>query len=324
MCDARQLIPRTPFSALFSSTTTFSPTNSAISNMSKSVLVTGCSDGGLGAALAIAFHSAGCRVLASVRNISKASEIKAAGIEVVMLDIESSESLQICVAKVEELTGGVLDILVNNAGRGYAMPVSDIDLPSFRKFFDVNFFGHIAVTQAFLPLLLKANHGALIVNNTSINSMVGFPFEGAYNASKAALAAITETMRIEFEPFNIKVVDMKTGAVASNIGKNQILASNSMVPENSLWREGRQLLNAAFSGQDAGLQVDKMPSHRWANYVVRKLLNKNPSPHLWSGSYSTSVWFVVTFLPVGFLDRYIRRIYGFKNLFPCNSSTDLE
>jgi 1-acylglycerone phosphate reductase len=79
------------------------------------VLITGCSDGGLGA-LALAFHKAGYRVLASARNPSKMASLKAAGIETLALDVLSEESVQACVAEVTNLTGGALYALVNNAG----------------------------------------------------------------------------------------------------------------------------------------------------------------------------------------------------------------
>jgi len=89
----------------------------------RTVLITGCSDGGLGAALAIAFHNQGHRVFATARNPSKMSHVKELGIATLVLDVLSDESVEKCVAEVSKRTGGSLDVLVNNAGAGYNMPV---------------------------------------------------------------------------------------------------------------------------------------------------------------------------------------------------------
>lgn len=129
----------------------------------RSVLITGCSDGGLGSALAIAFHQAGLHVYATARNPSKMSQMKTLGIETLTLDVLSESSIAACVNKISDL-----DILVNNAGSGYTMPVSDVSIAEAKKLFDLNVWSYIAVTQAFLPLLLKSK--GMIVNQTSATS----------------------------------------------------------------------------------------------------------------------------------------------------------
>ena len=91
--------------------------------MARTILITGCSDGGLGAALAIAFHKRGNRVFATARNTAKMASLKAAGIDTLALDVLSDDSIKACVEQVSSLTGGSLDMLVNNAGAGYSMPL---------------------------------------------------------------------------------------------------------------------------------------------------------------------------------------------------------
>src|ERR1700712_4043024 len=122
-----------------------------MSTSKQTVLITGCSDGGLGAALAIAFHEAGLHVYATARNPSKLEEVKSHGIETLTLDVLSDSSIAACVAKLSQL-----DILVNNAGAAYSMPVTDLAIAEAKKLFDLNVWSYIAVTQAFLPLLLKS------------------------------------------------------------------------------------------------------------------------------------------------------------------------
>ena len=145
--------------------------------MAKStVLITGCSDGGLGFALASAFHGAGYRVLATARNPAKLEDAKAAGIETLALDVPSDTSIEKCMAEVRQMTGGSLDILVNNAGATYFTPLADASIPESKKLFDLNVWSNLATIQAFLPLLLRSTRGGLIVNHTSISSVICPPF----------------------------------------------------------------------------------------------------------------------------------------------------
>ena len=134
--------------------------------MARTVLITGCSDGGLGASLALAFHAAGLRVYATARNPSKLDQVSSAGIETLTLDVLSSESIKNTVTKLPNL-----DILVNNAGAEYLMPVADVDIADAKRLFDLNVWSYIEVMQAFLPLLLKSPHGGLIVNQSSVGSV---------------------------------------------------------------------------------------------------------------------------------------------------------
>jgi hypothetical protein len=105
----------------------------SVSMSRRPVLITGCSDGGLGAALALAFHKARYRVLASARNPSKMASLKAAGIETLALDVLWEESVQACVAEVTNLTTGALYALVNNAGGKNASVKSRVVRGSFKS-----------------------------------------------------------------------------------------------------------------------------------------------------------------------------------------------
>jgi 1-acylglycerone phosphate reductase len=185
-----------------------------MSSLKRTVLITGCSDGGIGAALAIAFHEAGLHVYATARNPSKMEQLASLGIETLILDVQSESSIAACVSK---LSG--LDILVNNAGAQFLMPVADVFIPEAKKLFDLNVWSHIAMTQALLPLLLKSSKG-MIVNQTSVGAVTTIPFQAVYNASKAALAMLSDSLRLELQPFGIIVVDLRTGVIRTNLIKN--------------------------------------------------------------------------------------------------------
>lgn len=146
----------------------------------------------MGSALAIAFHEAGLHVYATARALSKMTHLASLGIETLELDIQSTSSIAACVSK---LSSGSLDILVNNAGASASMPISDMSLPEAKGIFDINVWSQLATTQAFLPLLLKSK--GMIVNQTSVVSTTAVPFQSVYNASKAAFAMFSDSMRLE-------------------------------------------------------------------------------------------------------------------------------
>jgi 1-acylglycerone phosphate reductase len=255
----------------------------------RSVLITGCSDGGLGAALAVAFHAHGLRVFATARDPAKMAGVGAAGIETLTLDVLSEQSIRTCVEEVKTKTGGTLNFLVNNAGTGYHMPISDMDLNEARKLFDLNVWSYVAVTQAFLPLLVAAK-GAMVVNHTSITSVVPIPFLGPYNSSKAAVAMLSETMRLEFAPFDIQVVDLKTGTVKSKITDKLV---GLRLPKGSLYEPAREDVERTMSG--VSMAATGVDTASWAQKVVRDLLRKTAPPKIWSGGWATVTWFLLTF-----------------------------
>lgn len=261
----------------------------------RTVLITGCSNGGLGAALAIAFHEAGLHVYATARDPSKMAHIASLGIETLTLDVQSDSSIAACVQNLS-----ALDILVNNAGASYVMPFSDLSIAEGKKLFDLNVWSYLAVTQAFLPLLLKSN--GMIVNNTSVAGSMTMPFQSVYNASKAAMATFSDSQRLELAPFGITVVDLKTGVVLSNIYQK---AMDNHLPTGSMYEPAKEAAEKALRGEDiVGLGI---PAEQWARGVVQDLLRKTPPPNIWRGSQA---WLVrlATMLPFGMFDGMIKKM----------------
>lgn len=286
------------------------------------VLITGCSDGGLGAALALAFHETGFHVYATARDVSKMDQLcMAAGIEALPLDVQSASSIAACVSRVKQL-----DILVNNAGAMMTMPVVDVSIAQAKDIFDINVWGVLAVTQAFLPLLLesarrKANGGGGIVAvNTSVASTVPVPFFGVYSASKAATAMFCDTMRLELEAFGLHVVELKTGAV----GPTKLIANNTsltrttngdsggnhdssapILPKESIYAPAREVVEGIMCrGYDGGW----MPPAKWATQVVQDLQKKSAPPsRIWRGQSALLGWFV-QFLPSFLVQGSVKRM----------------
>lgn len=264
----------------------------------RTVLITGCSDGGLGAALAIALHEAGLHVYATARDVMKMKQLSAKGIQTLTLDVTSDTSIAECVAQVPSL-----DILVNNAGGGYSMPISDLSIPEAKKLFDLNVWACLAVTQAFLPLLIKSK--GMVVNNTSVGSLFCMPFQSAYNASKAAMAMFSDTLRLELEPFGVKVVDLKTGGVLSNFLENKHAGTKQILPQGSIYEPARNTIEDVLRGEDYKQKMG--PAEQWAKDVAKDLLRKKPPSYVWRGDGAGMVRWLLC-LPYGTLDGFLKKL----------------
>lgn len=145
--------------------------------MKKNVLVTGCSAGGLGSALARCFRDRGFHVLATVRHAHKAGDLtQEKDIEIITLDVTSASQITSCVAHVQRATGGQLDILVNNAGTAIFGPLVHASIEEGKAAYDVNVWGPLAVSQAFAPLLVDSK--GVILNISSIAGAVPLAWQG--------------------------------------------------------------------------------------------------------------------------------------------------
>ena len=279
--------------------------------MPRTVLITGCSDGGLGAALAVAFNLHGDRVFATARDPTKMASLSKLGIETLALDVLSEDSIKAAVEAVSSKTDGSLDVLVNNAGRGHCTPLLDADIAEVAKLFEINVFSYLRTTKLFFPLLRNARNGGLLVNNTSLASVMAVPFQGPYAATKAALASMTDALRQELQPFDIKVVDLKTGMVKSNFFANAT-SSGSLelgvvhLHPDSLYNPGKVEVEK-FMRSD--INLESMPADQWARAVVKDLSRKSPPPQAWNGGNTWQVW-AATRLPIGLLDGMVKKMAG--------------
>jgi NAD(P)-dependent dehydrogenase (short-subunit alcohol dehydrogenase family) len=178
------------------------------------VLVTVASSG-IGEATALRLAGAGWRVLAGVRTSADAERLRtAAGERLEPVTIDVTEPATIAAA-AEGLGDEPLHGLVNNAGTALAMPLEFLPLDQLRRQLEVNLVGQVAVTQALLPNLRAAR--GRIVNVGSIAGRSSLPFLGAYAASKHALEAVTDALRVELKPFGIAVTVVEPGTIATPI-----------------------------------------------------------------------------------------------------------
>jgi NAD(P)-dependent dehydrogenase (short-subunit alcohol dehydrogenase family) len=209
------------------------------------------------------------------------------------------------------------------ARTGYNMPVSDISIPEAKALFDLNVWSYIAVTQAFLPLLLNAARRSsaptLILNNTSVSSIEPTPHNSAYHASKVAAAMFSTHMRIELQPFHIHVVDLKTGCVHSKFHANHQEGKASL-PEGSIYAvdaKVKEMTEAAMRGAFP----DREDPEVWARNVVSDIMSSwekkgwlggSALPlEIWRGTGAWRTWFYnCTVWPVGWWDEWWRKAVG--------------
>jgi NAD(P)-dependent dehydrogenase (short-subunit alcohol dehydrogenase family) len=182
----------------------------------KTVVITGASTG-IGRACAERMDQLGWRVLAGVRKDADAESLRASGsdrLEPVMLDVTNDQHIEAVRAQLAK-DGRGLDGLINNGGIAIGGPTEGLPMDQWRRQFDVNFFGQIALTSALLPQLREAGGG--IVNVSSMGGKVSQPFMAPYCASKHALEAWSDALRLEVAPFGVSVSIMEPGNISTEI-----------------------------------------------------------------------------------------------------------
>lgn len=206
--------------------------------MSKVVLITGATSGmGLETSILLALN--GYTVYAGTRGneaelLEKAKE-KEVQIHIVPLDVTQTQSIQKAVKSVIEKEGKI-DVLVNNAGFGLLATLEEGSDEEMFKQFDVNVFGLIKTTREVLPFMREAKSG-VIINISSFLGKMGLPLLSHYNASKYAVEGITDSLRFEVAPFNIRVHSVLAGLFGTNFVKKGLLANAKTTSESSPYKE---------------------------------------------------------------------------------------
>ncbi|KAJ5683155.1 Glucose/ribitol dehydrogenase [Penicillium macrosclerotiorum] len=251
------------------------------SDTRKSVLITGCSPGGIGNSLAREFHRHGLRVLATARKTENIADLAGLGIETLSLVVDDPESVRACFTDIEARLGEKgLDYLVNNAGRNYTVPAMEVDLAEARLTFETNLFAVITMCQTFVPLLIKAQ--GTIVQIGSIAGIIPYVFGSVYNASKAALHSFSDTLRVELAPYGVKVTTVVTGGVQSRIARTE----RTLKP-NSLYTP----IEEEYTRRVTHSQHNAMPHEAYASSVVKQVLyGSAPWRWLWPWAHGRKTW----------------------------------
>lgn len=183
----------------------------------RAIVVTGASSG-IGKATALHLDQLGFRVFAGVRKKADGqalSENSSDKLKPILLDVTEDGSIAAAVDTVTRTTSGELFGLVNNAGLSLNGPLELVPVPEMKKLMDVNVIGLLAVTQAFLPLLRKSR--GRIVNISSGHGLLAIPDKSAYAASKFAVQALSDSLRVELRPFGVSVSCLAVGKVNTEV-----------------------------------------------------------------------------------------------------------
>ncbi len=263
-------------------------------------LITGCSSG-IGRALADALRAAGHEVWATARKAEDVAALSAAGFTAVQLDVNDSAALEQLGQRLAPIG---LDVLINNAGYGAMGPLLDGGVPALQRQFDTNVFAVIGVTRALFPAL-RRNKG-LVVNIGSVSGVLVTPFAGAYCASKAAVHALSEALRLELAPFGIRVMEVQPGAIASRFASHATQEAEQLLDQASPWWPIRDGIRArARASQDNPTSAEE-----FAQGAVAALQRPRPPRLLRLGNGSRLMPLVAWLVPKGVLDRVLKKRFG--------------
>ncbi len=273
------------------------------------VLITGTSTG-IGKATALHLDQLGFRVYAGIRQASDGDALHALASErltPICLDVTDARSIAAARAQISEsIRGGGLTGLVNNAGTGFSMPLEFAPLDSVRELFEVNVFGLLAVTQAFLPFVRRAR--GRIVNVSSSSSIVVAPFHGPYSASKVSVNALSDALRLELRPLGVQVSAVLPGSIDTPIwhkgfeGSDQLWSSQ--LPEidevyGEAWRK--------FRAYTEGMARRGISPESVARVIGQALTAKHARPYYIVGRDAQRVKFLKNIVPERFQDRLVLR-----------------
>jgi NAD(P)-dependent dehydrogenase (short-subunit alcohol dehydrogenase family) len=268
------------------------------------VVVTGASTG-IGRAAAEQLAGAGFHVLAGVRNDRDAAAVTRDQIEAVRLDITDEKNVAAVRHRVEsDPLGRQLRAVVNNAGIAVNAPVEVIPLADWRRQFETNFFGHVAVIQALLPALL-ASRGR-VINISSIGGRVAGPTYGAYSAAKFALEAMSDALRREVRHLGVEVVVLEPGAIATPIWQKGIAAATTL--QSAMTDEQRRRyskINAGALQRAREAAANGVPPDQVAQVITHAITVPRPRTRYLVGRDAKITARLVALLPDRVLDRMI-------------------
>lgn len=268
------------------------------------VVITGASSG-IGAATARELARRGFHVLAGVRRDRDADAIRIPGIEPVIIDITNPDHIRALGNRVDgDPQGRAVRALVNNAGMPVNAPVEVFAINEWRRLFEVNFFGHIAVTQTLLPALIRGK--GRVVNISSVGGKIAMATYGPYASTKFALEAVSDSLRREVAPFGVQVVVVEPGAVRTEMLNRAIATARELASTMTLEQSQRyDALVKAVTAQVASVIESGLPADAVAKVIAKAVTVRNPSIRYTVGLTTAIMTFLVRILPDQILDLAI-------------------
>jgi short-subunit dehydrogenase len=291
------------------------------------VLITGCSSG-IGRAAALSLHQAGFTVYATARRTEALTDLSDRGLRTLALDVTDEESMTAAVATVEADAGAVA-VLINNAGYGLYGPVEQLPMAEIRRQFETNFFGLVRLTQLVLPGMRRRGRGR-ILNVSSMGGRITLPGGAFYHASKYAVEALSDALRMEVAQFGIDVVLIEPGPVktpwndvaAGSLSTAAVPgaagdavagapAGAGAAPDGDAYREYKAAVGASFGRVQAGLfgRLGSTPEDI-AKVITQAVTARRPRARYLINPVAKSLVTMNRVLPARAYDSVLRRQYG--------------
>ncbi len=278
------------------------------------VIITGASKG-IGAALPVLLASQypGIQLVLAARSLDKLEAIAAtcrqAGAEVCVVPTDMGQLEQVqALAQTALDKFGRVDAVVNNAGYGQVGPIELVPMDLVRQQFEVNLLGVIALVQALIPVM-RQQGGGRIINVSSLGGRVAFPLGGLYSTSKFALEGLSDVLRMELEPFNIRVSVIEPGPVRTEFFNRASQQMQQAVADPSQTPYAGALQHMAVMNQR--LMRIAWSSEQVAQVIVKALTDRQPKPrYVAATGGNMMLWLMTKLLPTRLVDRFWQWFYG--------------
>lgn len=269
------------------------------------VLITGASSG-IGLEVALKLLNKGYTVYGAARRTELMKPIQESGGNIIPLDFYDEKSISSTINTIIQKEGHI-DVLINNAGFGLGGAIETVSMEDAKKQFEVNVFGLAKITQQVLPYMREQKKGR-IINISSIAGLFSTPFMGWYHASKYSVEALSDALRLEVLPFNIKVSLIEPGFIKTDWGK---IAADSILKssEGTAYAEKGEKISSYY--RKTYCQKKKItPPSSVADIIIKSVTTKNPKTRYRVGKCSGFFTTISRLLPTKILDTYKIKEYG--------------
>ena len=271
--------------------------------MNKVALITGASSG-IGLETSLSLLKKGFTVYGAARRLSLMKKIEENGGTILYLDLTDDDSIQTCVKTIIEKEGHI-DVLVNNSGYGLGGSIENVSIEQAKNQFEVNVFGLIRLTQLVIPHMEKSS-SSRIINISSMAGRFSSPFLGWYHASKYAVEALTDSLRLELSSLKIKAVLIEPGLIKTPWGT---IASDSIKEnsKNTIYENDAENVSK-FYEKNYSLQNGSASNPSViSNAIIRAVCAKNPKTRYSVGKYSKLFIFTKKILPDRLFDFLVKK-----------------
>jgi short-subunit dehydrogenase len=272
----------------------------------KNVLVTGCSSG-IGYTVAKGLQARGYRVFATVRKAEDIHALEAEGLQVIELDLASSSSVNNAADELMLRTSNELYAVFHNGAYGQTGAVEDLSRDCLEQQFAANVFGWIELNNRLMPIFRKNNTGRIIFNS-SVLGLVSLAYRGAYNASKYAIEAFADTLRLELSDTNIQVSLIEPGPIDSDFRKNALKAFYANIDMNSSVHKQHYQYEIQRLEAEKSTAPFTLPPEAILQKVIAALESKHAKPRYFVTFPTYLLSSLKRVLPITWLDKVLRKI----------------